>query len=76
MKTIGCFLLVLIGIAISVALPVAIIYTINELFFCCIEYSIESYVIASISLASICFLSLLISDKIYKFQKKHHDDSK
>lgn len=76
MKTIGCFLLVLIGIAISVTLPVAIIYTINELFFCCIEYSIKSYVAASLSIASLCFLSLFISSKIHNFKKNTNDDSK
>lgn len=76
MRKIGCFLLVLIGIVISVSLPVATIYTINELFFCCIEYSIKSYVIASISVAILCFLSLFIADKIYKFQEKHNDNSK
>lgn len=76
MRKIGCFLLVLIGIVISVSLPVATIYTINELFFCCIEYNIESYVIASVSIAALCFLILFISDKIYTLKEKHNDDRK
>ena len=66
MKNIGCFLIAVIVAVSSILLPFGIIYSINNLFFVDIEYSIKSYLVVSLSVAALCFLMLFISDKIYK----------
>jgi len=69
MKNIGCFLIAIVVAVLSILLPFGIIYSINNLFFVNVEYSIKSYLVISLSVAALCFLMLFISDKIYKLKE-------
>ena len=76
MKKIGCVLLMISVVVISVLFPIGIMMVISKFTPFKIECSIKSYVITSLSIASISFISLFIAGRPYTKNKNTTNENR